>query len=102
MIRRLLLATVLLAVLGGGTAHAVEPSERLADPALEARARTLSQELKINPNTAHKVVSQLISEGMLEVHPGLGTVAAELPASSAKASLGAVTYMMPSATTGVP
>ena len=46
MIRRLLLATVLLAVLGGGTAHAVEPSERLADPALEARARTLSRELR--------------------------------------------------------
>jgi cytochrome c-type biogenesis protein CcmH len=46
MIRRLLLATVLSAVLGGGTAHAVEPSERLADPALEARARTLSRELR--------------------------------------------------------
>jgi cytochrome c-type biogenesis protein CcmH len=27
-------------------AHAVEPSERLADPALEARARTLSKELR--------------------------------------------------------
>ena len=46
--------------------------------------RALSQELKINPNTAHKVVSQLISEGLLEVHPGLGTIAAKLPASSAK------------------
>ena len=27
-------------------AHAVEPSERLADPALEARARSLSEELR--------------------------------------------------------
>jgi cytochrome c-type biogenesis protein CcmH len=46
MIRRLLLAAVLLAALEGGTAHAVEPSERLADPALEARARALSKELR--------------------------------------------------------
>lgn len=36
--------------------------------------RTLSSSLKINPNTAHKVVTQLISEGLLAVHPGLGTV----------------------------
>jgi GntR family transcriptional regulator len=46
--------------------------------------RTISQELKINPNTAHKVVTQLISEGLLEVHPGLGTVVANLPASRAR------------------
>ncbi len=30
----------------GGAAQAVEPRERLADPALEARARALSQELR--------------------------------------------------------
>jgi cytochrome c-type biogenesis protein CcmH len=46
MIRRLLFAILLLAAVGGGTALAVEPSERLADPALEARARALSQELR--------------------------------------------------------
>jgi cytochrome c-type biogenesis protein CcmH len=46
MIRRLLFAMLLLAAVGGGTALAVEPSERLADPALEARARALSQELR--------------------------------------------------------
>ncbi len=46
--------------------------------------RALSRELKINPNTAHKVISQLVAEGLLEVHPGLGTVAANLPASTAK------------------
>ena len=45
MIRRLLLAAALLTALGTA-AHAVEPSERLADPALEARARALSQELR--------------------------------------------------------
>ena len=46
--------------------------------------RTLSQELKINPNTAHKVGAQLISDGLLEAHPGRGTVVAELPASTAR------------------
>jgi cytochrome c-type biogenesis protein CcmH len=43
---RLLLAAVLLVLIMGPSAHAVEPSERLADPALEARARTLSNELR--------------------------------------------------------
>ena len=46
--------------------------------------RTLSKELKINPNTAHKVVTHLISEGLLEMHPGIGTVVASLPDSSRK------------------
>ena len=45
--------------------------------------RALSKALKINPNTAHKVVTELISEGLLEVRPGLGTVVAELPSSTA-------------------
>ena len=39
--------------------------------------RTLSKTLKINPNTAHKVVTQLTDEGLLEVKPGIGTVVAE-------------------------
>jgi GntR family transcriptional regulator len=39
--------------------------------------RTLSKALKINPNTAHKVISQLTQEGFLEVKPGIGTVVAE-------------------------
>jgi cytochrome c-type biogenesis protein CcmH len=46
MIQRLLITAVLLIAIGGLPAHAVEPSERLADPVLEARARTLSQELR--------------------------------------------------------
>ena len=45
--------------------------------------RSLSRELKINPNTAHKVVTQLISEGLLDVLPGTGTVIAEPAASTA-------------------
>ncbi len=35
-----------MVAVGGPMAWAVEPSERLADPALEARARTISQELR--------------------------------------------------------
>src|SRR5579872_6337513 len=38
--------------------------------------RALSKELKINPNTAHKVVTQLLTEGLLEVRPGTGTAVA--------------------------
>ena len=36
--------------------------------------RTLSQELKINPNTAHKIVAALIDDGLLMPRPGIGTV----------------------------
>jgi GntR family transcriptional regulator len=45
--------------------------------------RNLSQALKINPNTAHKVVTQLIAEGLLEVRVGSGTVVARRPGSTA-------------------
>jgi GntR family transcriptional regulator len=45
--------------------------------------RTLSKELKINPNTAHKVVTHLVSEGLLEVRPGIGTVVAVPPPATA-------------------
>src|SRR5262245_3975291 len=41
--------------------------------------RTLAADLRINPNTAHKVVQHLIQEGWLEVHPGVGTVVAPPP-----------------------
>jgi DNA-binding transcriptional regulator YhcF (GntR family) len=36
--------------------------------------RTLSRELRIHPNTAQKALSALVSEGLLDVHPGVGTV----------------------------
>src|SRR3984957_21211113 len=44
--------------------------------------RVLSRALKINPNTAHKVVTHLVTEGILEVRPGIGTVVAARPAST--------------------
>jgi GntR family transcriptional regulator len=41
--------------------------------------RVLSRELKINPNTAHKVITHLITTGLLETRPGIGTVVSVLP-----------------------
>jgi GntR family transcriptional regulator len=46
--------------------------------------RALSKELKINPNTAQKVVAHLVAEGLLETRPGIGTVVAALPDSTRK------------------
>ncbi len=43
--------------------------------------RVLAGELKIHPNTAHKVVQHLVREGWLAVRPGLGTAVAEPPAA---------------------
>src|SRR5258705_9705030 len=54
---------------------------RPGDPFPSVRA--LSKALKINPNTAHKVITQLVSEGLIEVHPGLGTVVGSRRASTA-------------------
>ena len=36
--------------------------------------RTLGQALRINPNTAHRVVQTLAARGLLVVRPGIGTV----------------------------
>jgi cytochrome c-type biogenesis protein CcmH len=46
VVRCALLAILLGCALGCAPAHAVEPDEILTDPALEARARRLSQELR--------------------------------------------------------
>lgn len=46
--------------------------------------RTLSKELKINPNTAHKVITHLLADGLLEIRAGVGTVVAVRPAASKK------------------
>ncbi len=45
--------------------------------------RELSQALRINPNTAHKVVTELVRNGLLEVLPGVGTVVARSGQASA-------------------
>lgn len=39
--------------------------------------RALSLELKINPNTAHRITATLVSEGVLVTTPAVGSVVAE-------------------------
>jgi len=40
--------------------------------------REMARELRINPNTAQKVVAHLVREGLLEMKPGIGSVVSEL------------------------
>ncbi|HVZ63500.1 MAG TPA: GntR family transcriptional regulator [Lacunisphaera sp.] len=39
--------------------------------------RVVSQELKINPNTAHKIVAALVAQGVLVTTPAVGSIVAE-------------------------
>ena len=41
------------------------------------RERVVSQELQINPNTAHKIVAALVAQGVLVTTPAVGSVVAE-------------------------
>jgi GntR family transcriptional regulator len=45
--------------------------------------RTLALDLKIHPNTAHKVVQHLIQERWLTMQPGVGTLVAAPPKARA-------------------
>jgi GntR family transcriptional regulator len=53
---------------------------RAGDPFPSVRA--ISQELRINPNTAHRIVATLVRDGLLEVRPGTGTIVGKRPAST--------------------
>src|SRR6185503_13362929 len=46
--------------------------------------RELSKELRINPNTAQKIISALVQENMLEIQPGIGSVVLTPPKASAE------------------
>jgi len=48
---------------------------RPGDPFPSVRALSLA--LRINPNTAHKIVAALTEEGVLAVRPGIGTVVSD-------------------------
>ena len=39
--------------------------------------RIVSQELRINPNTAHKIVAALVAQGVLITTPAVGSIVAE-------------------------
>ncbi len=69
---------ILYAVKKAVVAGQMKPGDRFPS------VRQISLELKINPNTAHKVVAGLVQEGVLEVMPGIGTVVATPTESSEK------------------
>ena len=74
---------VLFAVKKAVVAGRLKPGE--AFPSV----RVLSQELRINPNTAHKIVATLVAEGVLVTTPAVGSIVAErgLVDRAAKAEL---------------
>jgi DNA-binding transcriptional regulator YhcF (GntR family) len=47
--------------------------------------RALSQALKVNPNTAQRIVALLVEAGLLAVEPGIGTVVTAPPPTAAAA-----------------
>jgi len=49
--------------------------------------RAVSQDLRIHPNTAHKAIAVLVGEGLLEVHPGIGTVVGRIPSGPSEKEL---------------
>ena len=61
---------ILFAVKKAVVAGQLRPGDRFPS------VRVLSQELRINPNTAHKVVAALVAEGVLVTTPAVGSVVA--------------------------
>ena len=45
--------------------------------------RELSQAFRLNTNTTHKVVAELVRDGLLRMKPGVGTVVTEAPRAPA-------------------
>jgi DNA-binding transcriptional regulator YhcF (GntR family) len=71
---------VVLAVTKAIVTRQLQPGDRFPS------VRTLSQELKINPNTAQRIIGTLVERGLLEVQSGVGTlVTASRPASASAA-----------------
>jgi GntR family transcriptional regulator len=56
---------------------------RPGDPFPSVRA--ISRELKINPNTAHRVIADLTAQGLVEIRPGIGTVVSTMPEATVAA-----------------
>jgi GntR family transcriptional regulator len=64
---------VVLAVERAQVSGVLRPGDRFPS------VRALSRELRINPNTAHKIIATLVDHGLLEVRPGIGTRVTEPP-----------------------
>lgn len=70
---------ILFAVKRAVVAGQLRPGDRFPS------VRVLSQELRVNPNTAHKVVAALVAEGVLVTTPAVGSIIAEPVAGGARA-----------------
>jgi GntR family transcriptional regulator len=62
---------ILFAVKKAVVARQLRPGDKFPS------VRVLSQELRINPNTAHRVVAALVAEGVLVTTPAVGSIVAE-------------------------
>ena len=69
---------IMFAVRKAVVAGQLQPGDRFPS------VRLLSQELRVNPNTAHKVVAALVNEGVLVTTPAVGSVVAERVAGGRK------------------
>src|SRR3954467_15796104 len=69
---------ILFAVKKAVVARQLRPGDKFPS------VRSLSQELKINPNTAHKVTAALVAEGVLVTTPAVGSIVAEREAGGRK------------------
>ena len=69
---------IMFAVRKAVVAGQMQPGDRFPS------VRVLSQELRVNPNTAHKVVAALVNEGVLVTTPAVGSVVAERVAGGRK------------------
>lgn len=63
-------------------AHRAIVSGRLGPGDPFPSVRELSRQLKINPNTVHKAIRELESEGLLEMRPGVGAFVSQAPPST--------------------
>lgn len=61
---------ILFAVKKAVVAGQLRPGDRFPS------VRVLSQELRVNPNTAHKVIAALVTEGVLVTTPAVGSIVA--------------------------
>jgi GntR family transcriptional regulator len=52
-------------------------SGRLSPGTRFPSVRQLSQDLRISPNTAHKVLVELVAQGVVVTTPGIGSIVAE-------------------------
>ncbi|MBL9205584.1 MAG: GntR family transcriptional regulator [Opitutaceae bacterium] len=71
--------------IAGQVIHAVKKAVltgRLTPGDRFVSVRQMSQELRINPNTAHRIVAALVQDGVLVATPAVGTVVAEPPPGS--------------------